>query len=54
MRIRAEVPVLKLLLFLWDSSLRGFPGCLVLLALGWTTEWVDEHYRSALIGREGP
>ena len=33
------------------SSLSGSPGWLVLLALGWTIEAVDERYFSVLLSR---
>ena len=33
------------------SSLSGSPGWLVLLALGWTIEAVDERYFSVLMSR---
>ena len=34
------------------SSLSSSPGWLVLLALGWTLEWIDERYWSVLMSRE--
>lgn len=39
-------------LFRWASSLSGSPGWLLLLALGWTIEAVDERYFSVLMSRE--
>lgn len=38
-------------LFRWASSLSRSPGLLVLLALGWTIEAVDERYHSVLLSR---
>ena len=38
-------------LFQWASSLSRSPGFLVLLALGWTIEAVDERYQSVLLSR---
>lgn len=34
------------------SALSGSPGWLVLLALGWTIEAIDERYFSVLMSRE--
>jgi hypothetical protein len=39
-------------LFRWASSLSRSPGLLVLLALGWTIEAVDERYYSVLLNRD--
>ena len=36
----------------WVSALSQAPGWLVLLALGWTLEWIDERYWSVLMSRE--
>jgi len=33
----------------WISALSKGPGFLVLLALGWTLEWIDERYWSVLV-----
>ena len=38
-------------IFRWASSLSRSPGLLVLLALGWTIEAVDERYYSVLLSR---
>jgi len=38
-------------LFRWASLLSRSPGLLVLLALGWTIEAVDERYHSVLLSR---
>ena len=38
-------------LFRWASALSRSPGLLVLLALGWTIEWIDERYWSVLMSR---
>jgi hypothetical protein len=38
-------------MFRWASSLSRSPGLLVLLALGWTIETVDERYHSVLLSR---
>ena len=38
-------------LFRWSSSLSRAPGLLVLLALGWTIEAIDERYYSVLMSR---
>ena len=37
--------------FRWASALSGSPGWLILLALGWTIEAVDERYWSVLMSR---
>jgi hypothetical protein len=39
-------------LFRWASSLSRSPGLLVLLALGWTIEAVDDRYWSVLLCRK--
>lgn len=39
--------------FLWANGLSSFPDWLFILALGWTIEWVDERYGSALMSRKG-
>jgi hypothetical protein len=39
-------------IFRWASSLSGSPGFLVLVALGWTIEAVDERYFSVLMSRD--
>jgi len=39
-------------LFRWSSSLSRSPGLVVLLALGWTIETVDERYYSVLLSRD--
>ena len=36
------------------SVLSGSPGWLVLLALGWTIEAIDERYYSVLMSRDEP
>ena len=38
-------------LYRWASSLSRSPGFLVLVALGWTIEAVDERYHSVLLSR---
>ena len=35
----------------WVSALSKGPGWLVLLAHGWTLEWIDERYWSVLMFR---
>ena len=37
--------------FRWASSLTRSPGWLVLLALGWSIEAIDERYYSVLLSR---
>lgn len=38
----------------WISAFSKGPSFLVLLARGWTLEWIDERYWSVLVSRPEP